>query len=316
MSDGDYLFTDLDLDTDADSDSGESGHGNYFAHLSPDDMVDGEGTVSGAGFYEGFSYLTDFEDDITYTVTDNGRFTLSGYDDGVTPWSDEGFIAWVYGSMIVSFWADTEYAEVGLSIAVLESSFDTISVDLQDDFNNGVLVSEILDGYAYDFDWDSIGIAVTGVDESNGVWQYSTSYGDSWEGFDSTILSEGGATLLINDVDNGDESTWVRFVPLAEASSGTTSITFHAWDGSDGILSGTTLSEMGILGGSSAFSEISDTAYLTLNPAEGYVPTGTSTNWLDGTDAADVLDVSLDDQGYNWEIYGGKSNDGSHWWRL
>ncbi len=50
-----------------------------------------------------------------------------------------------------------------------------------DTTNNGILVSDMIAGQTSDPDaGQSIGIAVTGVDNSNGTWQYSTDGGTSW----------------------------------------------------------------------------------------------------------------------------------------
>ena len=74
-----------------------------------------------------------------------------------------------------------------------------------------------------------LGIAVTAVDDSFGIWQFDA--GSGWRSFASAGVSVGpandSAALLLAGTDR------VRFVPAAEAN-GTAGLTFRGWDRTDG----------------------------------------------------------------------------------
>ena len=90
------------------------------------------------------------------------------------------------------------------------------------------------------------GIAVTGVENSNGVWQYSTNGGTTWLSFGS--VSSGNSTLLNTDA-------LVRFVPNADYSGTSGNLSFYGWDQTNGLDSGDTgVSLVGELGGTGAYS--------------------------------------------------------------
>ena len=98
------------------------------------------------------------------------------------------------------------------------------------------------------------GIAVTGSDETNGTWQYSTNNGTTWLALGA--VSPGSARLL-----ESSATTKLRFVPNADFN-GTATITLRAWDqtfGANGALTGTTVN-----GGTTAFSVATDSASLTV----------------------------------------------------
>jgi hypothetical protein len=125
----------------------------------------------------------------------------------------------------------------------------------------GTLVSAILASAAGDPITDSDagaleGIAVLGVDNSNGLWQYSTN-GTNWSTFGS-IPENTGRLLAATDR--------VRFLPAPEYN-GTVSagLTFCAWDqtaGTDGQTAD--LSGVGAAGGITAFSVSTATAGIAI----------------------------------------------------
>ncbi|MCP5507698.1 MAG: DUF4347 domain-containing protein, partial [Chlamydiales bacterium] len=135
------------------------------------------------------------------------------------------------------------------------------SID-EDYYNNpGDQISVILasDGVIPDpiTDPDSIGsegVAVIGIDNTNGRWQYSVGDHVSWTDFDpGTAFTN--ATLL----DVGD---YVRFVPDANYN-GSSTITFHAWDQTNGASAGDTGVDLtGQTGSANAFSVDSNTMNL------------------------------------------------------
>ena len=72
------------------------------------------------------------------------------------------------------------------------------------------------------------GIAVTGADNTNGAWQFSTDAGTNWTPFGA--LSDNSGTLL-------NAAAQVRFVPAA-AYSGPSTFIFRAWNQTDGKANG------------------------------------------------------------------------------
>lgn len=127
-------------------------------------------------------------------------------------------------------------------------------------------------------------IAVTAVDNTNGVWQYSTDKGTTWTNFSGTtgtsVDLSGAARLLdgalLDGGLSGDNIHLVRFVPDADYS-GTATLTFRAWDRSSGSAGGT--ADTSTNGGASAFSAATNTASITVSAVnDAPVLTG-----LDGT---------------------------------
>lgn len=92
------------------------------------------------------------------------------------------------------------------------------------------------------------GLAFTGLDNANGSWQYSRDGGTTWTNFGT--LSNSSATLLEAD---GAGKNRVRFLP-GLYFFGTATITFKAWDTTDGRLDGTTGADTGTGGGNSPYS--------------------------------------------------------------
>ncbi|MGI0484561.1 DUF4347 domain-containing protein [Pantanalinema rosaneae CENA516] len=101
------------------------------------------------------------------------------------------------------------------------------------------------------------GIAVTGVNNSNGTWQYSPDGGSTWVSFGA--VSTTNARLLADN-----STTRVRFVPNAGFNGTVTQgISFRAWDqtsGTNGSTANTTVN-----GGASAFSVNIETAGITID---------------------------------------------------
>jgi plastocyanin len=121
--------------------------------------------------------------------------------------------------------------------------------------SNGALVSELISGKATDADGDSLGIAITAADNSNGFWKYSTDNGANWTNIGSPTA---GAALLLP----GDLTTRVSFVPAAHFF-GTSSITFQAWDETSG--SALRTADATVNGGATAFSTASASSTIIVN---------------------------------------------------
>ncbi|MHC0066257.1 FG-GAP-like repeat-containing protein [Nostoc sp. UIC 10890] len=124
-----------------------------------------------------------------------------------------------------------------------------IAQNVTDTNNSGTLISVILSRGAggnpiTDPDTGAVeGIAVIGVDNTNGTWQYSINDGGNWINF---AVSDTSATLL-------RDTAKIRFVPNL-GYKGTAEFAFRAWDTSDGNISGTTNVDPGVGGGTSAYS--------------------------------------------------------------
>jgi hypothetical protein len=110
-----------------------------------------------------------------------------------------------------------------------------------------------------------VGIAVTGVDNTNGFWQYSTDNGTTWINF--TNVSPTAAVLLEGNSGGVISSNKIRFLPNNHFS-GTASFTFRAWDltsgldiitGADGLIA-----DASVGGGTTAFSSAEGTATITV----------------------------------------------------
>jgi len=130
--------------------------------------------------------------------------------------------------------------------------------------NGGTLVSGIIAGAGGDpiTDADSgavEGIAVIGVDNTHGQWQYSTNGGTAWTAFGTPSDS---AARLLRDTDK------VRFVPgLNFNGTVTDGLTFRAWDRTSGVAGATAnLSAEDSTGGTTAFSVAKATAGITVTP--------------------------------------------------
>lgn len=146
-----------------------------------------------------------------------------------------------------------------------------ISEDIADGSNTGDLVSDIVaNGSITDIDGSPVeAIAVTAVDNSNGTWQFSTDGGTNWTPIAEGTTSDSNALLL-------DSTDMLRFVPGGNYS-GSSSITFRAWDTTSGTAG--TFDDASTNGGTSVFSSSTDTASVTVN-AVNDVPVFSG---LDGT---------------------------------
>ena len=135
--------------------------------------------------------------------------------------------------------------------------------DAANNANNGgdTVASIVVDASITDVDGSPVeAIAVTIVDNTNGVWQYSLDGGTSWNNFSGTTGSSvdiSSAARLLNPTHR------IRFVPDANYF-GTATFTFRAWDKSAGSAGGTANASSN--GGTTAFSTASDTASVTVMP--------------------------------------------------
>jgi len=123
--------------------------------------------------------------------------------------------------------------------------------------NNGNLVFELLGTAVTDLDNTASGIAVTGVDNTNGTWQYSLDNGTTWTGF-GTPDATNARLLAANDISR------IRFQPNP-GYNGDATINFRAWDQTRGFNGGT--ADTTDSGSSTPFSQATATPSLTVNDA-------------------------------------------------
>ena len=104
-----------------------------------------------------------------------------------------------------------------------------------------------------DVDGDPDGIAVTGYDNTNGTWQYTTTTVMTWTNI--TTVNNNNALLL-------NPTARIRFVPNANYNGSAGNVTFHAWDQTSGSNGGT--GNPSSNGGDTAFSTAIAIAELTV----------------------------------------------------
>ncbi|MEY8833378.1 DUF4347 domain-containing protein [Phaeobacter italicus] len=140
--------------------------------------------------------------------------------------------------------------------------------DATDNANNpGTTVAAlVVDGSISDVDGSAVeAIAVSQVDNTNGVWQFSTNAGASWSDFSATtgqVVSLTGAARLLDGTAGGAGTNLVRFVP-DQNYVGQATLTIHAWDKTTGSAGG--IADLSSPGGTTAFSTASDSVTITVN---------------------------------------------------
>ncbi len=117
----------------------------------------------------------------------------------------------------------------------------------------GAAVSTLLTGQVSDADpGDTVGMAVTDLDESHGHWEYSANGGATWT---AALVSSSNA-LLLAPTDS------LRFVPAPDFA-GDATITYRAWDQSDGLNAGDR-TNIESTGGTAAYSASTQSAIVTV----------------------------------------------------
>lgn len=126
--------------------------------------------------------------------------------------------------------------------------------------NGGDRIADLLTAAITDPDGGAVeAIAVTQVDNTNGIWQYSTDGGSNWANFSGTTGSSVDISSAARLLDGDD---LVRFVSDTDYN-GTATFRFRAWDSSSGVAGGT--ADTSSNGGSTAFSSATDTASVTIS---------------------------------------------------
>jgi hypothetical protein len=145
---------------------------------------------------------------------------------------------------------------------VLDASADLRLSDVAEDVTDppGDTVADLLASAGTDpitdADGDPEGLAIVGVDDTHGTWQYSTDGGGSWQSFGA--VSDSNAVLL-------DASSRIRFVPAPGYDGPAGDLTFRAWDQTLGA-TGDTGVVIAATGGETPFSDATETATLDVLP--------------------------------------------------
>jgi hypothetical protein len=166
--------------------------------------------------------------------------------------------------------------------ASIAPQFTSVNEDVADGTNLGTTVGTLLSmsGPADDSDLgSSLGLALVAADSSHGQWQYAL--GSTWVNIPSD-LSGSNAFLLT-------PAAGLRFVPQANWN-GTTSITYRAWDQTDGRSAGTR-ADVFANGGLLAYSAATSTATLTItavNDAPTVTPSSGSTTYVENASAVTI----------------------------
>ncbi len=159
--------------------------------------------------------------------------------------------------------------------------------------NPGTSVADLVaDGSITDPDGSAVeAIAVIAVDNTNGVWQYSTDNGTSWNSFSGTTgttVDIAGTARLLDGTLTGSNTHLVRFVPDADYN-GSATITFRAWDKTSGSAGGT--ADTGSTGGTTPFSSVSDMATVTVTAVNDAPVLGPGTNLVNYTEGGEPIVV-------------------------
>ena len=153
-------------------------------------------------------------------------------------------------------------------------TLDTIQKDELPSRNDGNSVLEILNSGTgnpiTDPDGPQTGIAINSVDDSNGVWEYSTDGGTNWSPIDldgAGSFDVNNSNALLMEADAGNQNR-IRFNPNAGYTGSAGDIQFRAWDGTEqpslGSGSYVDIDAVGV-GGVTPFSSAQDTATLRVN---------------------------------------------------
>ncbi len=173
------------------------------------------------------------------------------------------------------------------------------SVKQNPEENPGNSIAEIVaDGSISDMDSEGESlkaIAVIGVDNTHGIWQYSLDSGMTWNDFSPirgqfvTIENE---ALLLDGSLTGDETQRIRFTPNADYS-GSANFAFRAWDMTVGVAGET--SDAGVNGGQTAFSSTEDQASVLIIAEPDDDPDPDDDNKCKGSDVDGNGTVDLGD---------------------
>ncbi|MCP4172981.1 MAG: DUF2341 domain-containing protein, partial [Fuerstiella sp.] len=140
------------------------------------------------------------------------------------------------------------------------------------------------------------GMAIIGVDDANGTWQYNT--GSGWATFGA--VSNSSAVLL-------NPTALIRFVPDADYAGSSGNITFRAWDQTSGS-NGDTAVDVSTNGAATAYSTNTEVASLTvtnINDAPVITSSGTPGVAENQTAVVTVISTDVDGGAPTYSLSGG-----------
>jgi len=138
--------------------------------------------------------------------------------------------------------------------------------------NDGDTVADILGSSVTDVDAGAVeGMAITGMDDSNGVWQYKLAGTDTWQNVPLDVDAEHAVLLGTDDS--------IRFVP-DENYYGSADIEFKAWDQTDGNIGDTGFDTTG---GNSAFSSGTGVTTVEVDSVPDFI-----------NEEGEIIDASID----------------------
>ncbi len=197
-------------------------------------------------------------DPFTHFNGNSGNITFRGWDKSLGNDGDTGVDVSTNGGT-TAFSSNTLTASVTVNAIndapLLDNASPLTLTDVGENIattsNNGDSVDSILKSLGPNAATDTadgttnLGMAVIGVDDTNGTWQYSTDGGSNWTDFGATV-NNFSAVLL-------SHTSLVRFQPDAHYDGPSGNITFRAWDQTTG-LDGDTAVDVSTNGGTTAFS--------------------------------------------------------------
>lgn len=149
--------------------------------------------------------------------------------------------------------------------------------------NTGTPISYLIarmgpSGSMTDPDSDPLGIAINGISNANGSWEYTTNYGANW--LPITVTGNSDALLL-----SSDPLTRIRFIPNADFI-GQSLLAFVAWDQTSGNNGAT--ANVSNRGGSTPYSLTYEYATINVNNAAPVLNTS-------GNPALDAIPLNVND---------------------
>lgn len=128
------------------------------------------------------------------------------------------------------------------------------------------------------------GIAVTGADFTNGIWQFSTDNGAVWQ----NVVNPSSSNAVVLNL-----NARIRFVPNTNYFGTSGDLTFRAWDQTDGLISGTGGVNIATsIGGTGAYSDELEVLNLNVLPVND-APVGSNATYTIDENTANGTQVGV-----------------------
>jgi hypothetical protein len=198
--------------------------------------------------------------DANVLIANDGTDTLSGLLNGVRNRSGEK-LGGTFFQVCYDGGTGNDLELVANTAPVLDTTIDTkldpLTENVPPNSNPGTTIDTLVATGGLYSDAQGLfrsGLAFTGFDAANGSWQYSRDGGLNWTSFGP--LSNSSATLLEAD---GAGQNRIRFLSGFNFF-GTATVSFKAWDTTDGKVDGTTGADTGTGGNNSPYSSTTEDA--------------------------------------------------------